>query len=130
MGLLARREHSRLELRQKLQHKAFDDEIIEQALVLLGVQNYQSDERFSGEFVQMRFNQGKGSVRILADLKQRGIADFDLSAFDFYALAKRVRVQKYGELLPKNYVEKAKQQRFLQSRGFDFEAINRAFVED
>jgi hypothetical protein len=33
----------------------------------------------------MRFNQGKGPIKIAADLKQRGIDNFDLSAYDFFA---------------------------------------------
>jgi regulatory protein len=40
----------------------------------------------------MRFNQGKGPIKIATDLKQRGIDNFDLSAYDFFALAKEVRV--------------------------------------
>jgi regulatory protein len=42
----------------------------------------------------MRFNQGKGPIKIATDLKQRGIDNFDLSAYDFFALAKEVRVSK------------------------------------
>ncbi|WP_420885961.1 regulatory protein RecX [Bathymodiolus thermophilus thioautotrophic gill symbiont] len=126
LEMLAKREHSCLELTRKLaQHYAED--IIAQVLETLKNQNHQSDERFTNEFIQMRFNQGKGSIKIAIDLKQRGIEDFDLSAYDFFALAKEVRVSKYGEAAPSNYKEKAKQQRFLQSRGFDFDEINLSF---
>jgi regulatory protein len=62
-----------------------------------------------------------------ADLKQRGIDNFDLSAYDFFALAKEVRVSKYGKAPPSNYKEKSKQQRFLHSRGFGFDEINDSF---
>ncbi len=122
LEMLARREHSYLELYKKLL-SCYKEYEVEQALEKLKSQNYQSDERFSSEFIQMRFNQGKGPVKIAIDLKQRGIENFDLSEYDFFALAKQVRVSKYGEEVPKNYKEKAKQQRFLQYRGFDFEHI-------
>ncbi len=126
LEMLARREHSYLELTNKLAQQYQADDI-EQALDKLKSQNYQSDQRFANEFVQMRFNQGKGSIKIAMDLKQRGIDNFDLSAYDFFALAKEVRVSKYGEVSPSNYKEKSKQQRFLQSRGFGFNEINCSF---
>ena len=130
MQMLVRREHSVVELTQKLTNKDFDRADIEQALNLLIEQNYQSDERFSSEFIQMRFNQGKGPIKIAVDLRQRGINHFDLSMYDFYALAQKIRVTKYGNEIPSDYKEQAKQKRFLQSRGFDFEQINQAFSHE
>ncbi|MDC9714294.1 MAG: regulatory protein RecX [Gammaproteobacteria bacterium] len=124
--MLARREHSYLELTRKLLNTYPEDEIA-QALEKLKQQNYQSDKRFSNEFIQMRFNQGKGPVKIAIDLKQRGIEHFDLSEYDFFALAKEIRTSKYGKEVPSNYKEKAKQQRFLQSRGFGFDEIKFSF---
>ncbi|WXT99615.1 MAG: Regulatory protein RecX [Catillopecten margaritatus gill symbiont] len=115
-----------MELHKKLTQWHEEDEV-EEAIAKLTKENYQSDERFAGEFIQMRFNQGKGPIKISIDLRQRGIEHFDLSEYDFFALAKEIRVRKYGEQAPSNYKEKAKQQRFLQSRGFDFEQINCSF---
>ncbi len=127
MRMLVRREHSVFELTQKLSAKEFDLADIDKSINLLIEQNYQSDERFAAEFIQMRFNQGKGPVKISMDLKQRGIKDFDLSEFDFYTLAKKIRTAKFGTQTPTDYKEKAKQQRFLQSRGFEFDQINQSF---
>jgi regulatory protein len=36
-------------------------------------------------------------------------------------------ISKYSEATPSNYKEKAKQQRFLQSRGFGFDEIKCSF---
>ncbi len=130
MRMLVRREHSVFELTQKLTTKEFDSADIEQAIDSLIEQNYQSDERFATEFIQMRFNQGKGPVKIAIDLEQRGIRHFDLSMYDFYTLAQQIRVKKFGEKIPSDYKEQAKQKRFLQSRGFDFEQINQAFSHE
>ena len=127
MRMLFRREHSQLELRQKLQQKDFDNTLITDAIDLLIEQDYQSDVRFAEDFISMRYNQGKGPIKISAEPKVRGIEQFDLSVFDWFALAQNVRVKKYGEKLLSDYKEIAKQKRFLQSRGFDFDQINQAF---
>ncbi len=129
MRMLVRREHSVLELQQKLSFKEFSGVDIEHALDLLIDQNYQSDERFASEFIQMRFNQGKGPVKIASELRQRGVEQFDLSLFDWFALAKSIRENKYQVEAPSDYKEQAKQKRFLQSRGFNFEQINQAFIK-
>ena len=125
--MLTRREHSRLELFQKLQIKGFDIDVINNSISKLGQQNYQSDERFAEDFILMRFNQGKGPVRIVSELKMRGINTFDLSVFDWFELAKEIRQKKFGNQSSLDYKEIAKQKRFLQSRGFNLDQINQAF---
>ena len=127
LKMLMRREHSRLELFQKLQTKGFDVGVVNNSISRLVEQNYQSDDRFSEEFIQMRFNQGKGPVKIASELKMRGIDTFDLSIFDWFKLAKEIRQKKYGDASALDYKELAKQKRFLQSRGFNLDQINQAF---
>ena len=127
LKMLMRREHSRLELFQKLQTKGFDVDVVNNSISKLIEQNYQSDDRFSEEFIQMRFNQGKGPVKIASDLKMRGINTFDLSVFDWFQLAKEIRQRKFGDLSSLDFKETAKQKRFLQSRGFTLDQINQAF---
>ena len=127
LKMLIRREHSQLELSKKLQLKGFDDFDIKHSINLLIEQNYQSDTRFSEAFILMRYNQGKGPVIISSELKKRGIESFDLSIFDWFNLAKEVREKKFGKNLPSDYKTQAKQKRFLKSRGFSFDEINKAF---
>ena len=127
LKMLMRREHSRLELFQKLQTKGFDVDVVNNSISKLVEQNYQSDDRFSEEFIQMRFNQGKGPVKIASELKMRGINTFDLSVFDWFQLAKEIRQRKFGDLSSLDFKEIAKQKRFLQSRGFTLDQINQAF---
>ena len=128
LKMLMRREHSRLELFQKLQTKGFDVDVVNNSISKLVEQNYQSDDRFSEEFIQMRFNQGKGPVKIASELKMRGINTFDLSVFDWFQLAKEIRQRKFGDLSSLDFKESAKQKRFLQSRGFTLDQINQAFL--
>ena len=127
LKMLMRRDHSRLELFQKLQAKGFDVDVVNNSISKLVEQNYQSDDRFSEEFIQMRFNQGKGPVKIASELKMRGINTFDLSVFDWFQLAKEIRQRKFGDLSSLDFKETAKQKRFLQSRGFTLDQINQAF---
>ena len=127
LKMLMRREHSQLELLKKLQLKGYDDEIINSSISLLTEQNYQSDERFSEAFILMRFNQGKGPLKIAFELKGRGINKFNLTAFDWSKLAKEVRIKKFGNSISLDFKDQAKQKRFLQSRGFGFDEINQAF---
>ena len=127
LKMLMRREHSRLELFQKLQTKGFDVDVVNNSISKLVEQNYQSDDRFSEEFIQMRFNQGKGPVKIASELKMRGINTFDLSVFDWFQLAKEIRQRKFGDLSSLDFKETAKQKRFLQSRGFTLDQINQVF---
>jgi len=125
--MLMRREHSKLELFNKLQLKDYDDEIINSTITKLAEQNYQSDERFAEAFILMRFNQGKGPIKIALELKLRGISSFDLSDFDWFKSAKDIRKKKFGDDSSLDYIEKAKQKRFLQSRGFGLDQINQSF---
>jgi regulatory protein len=127
LKMLMRREHSKLELRQKLNLKDFDDAVINDSISLLAEQKYQSDERFSEAFILMRFNQGKGPIKISMELKSRGISEFDLTLFNWFELAKDVKYKKFGDSKFLDYKEKSKQKRFLQSRGFGFDEINQAF---
>ena len=127
LKMLMRREHSKLELSQKLQAKGFDIVDVNSSISKLVQQNYQSDDRFSEGFILMRFNQGKGPVKIASELKMRGIDTFDLSIFDWFKLAKEIRQRKFGDASSLDYKAMAKQKRFLQSRGFNLDQINQAF---
>ena len=127
LKMLMRREHSKLELSQKLQAKGFDIVDVNSSISKLVQQNYQSDDRFSEGFILMRFNQGKGPVKIASELKMRGVDTFDLSIFDWFKLAKEIRQRRFGDASSLDYKEIAKQKRFLQSRGFNLDQINQAF---
>lgn len=124
MDLLARREHSRRELKQKLK-KRFDDEaLIEEQLDRLSEENLQSDSRYAASLLRQRMSRGHGPVRIRQEMRQKGISDGETSAAieeeapDWYALAEAVYWRKFGELAPEDIKEKARRGRFMQYRGF------------
>jgi regulatory protein len=132
MDYLARREHGRAELVDKLTRYGFDDATACTAVDQLVEDRLQSDTRFVEAFIASRINQGKGPLRIRADLRERGIGDAVIAqglqeaAQDWYAAASDVRQKKFGNNLPRDFNEKARQMRFLQSRGFDTDHIQAA----
>lgn len=133
MNLLSRREHSRLELKQKLSRKpTYSADEIQAAIDRLTEQGLQSDERFVENFVRQRFNNGYGPKRIRYELQQRGIEEASVSlvlgelSAGWLEQASALRERRFGDL-PQEYADKAKQQRFLQGRGYDFDVINKVF---
>lgn len=132
MDYLARREHGRTELINKLTRFGFEAATADAAVAELADDNLQSDQRFVEAFIASRISQGKGPVKIRADLRERdiagGIVDFGLQDADqdWYASARQVRERKYGREYPTDFSEKARQMRFLQSRGFDTDQIQAA----
>lgn len=129
MDALARREHSRHELEQKLADHGFPHDTVTTTLDKLAAESLQSDARFIEAFIASRFRQGKGPVRIRAELSQRGVPAEDVakaikvSEFDWLQLAKRVRRSKFGDYMPEDFKERARQMRFLSYRGFDSELV-------
>jgi regulatory protein len=132
MDLLARREHGRAELERKLIAAGFDADVAADALQRLADEGLQSDRRFVESFVQSRINQGKGPLRIHADLGQRGIAAglvdevLEQAGEDWVALAREARLKKFGRSRPAGFEDKARQMRFLQYRGFEPDQIRTA----
>ncbi len=125
MDLLARREHSRKELKRKLSKRFDDESIVDEQLDRLSDENLQSDSRFAESFVRQRYNRGYGPLRIRQELLQRGISDGDIQAamadeedYDWCASAAAVLSRKYGNLPAIELKEKARRTRFMQYRGF------------
>ncbi len=134
--LLARREHSRRELANKLGARGFDQGVVDWTLDELEAERLLSDERFAEVFVRSRADNGYGPLRIRAELRERGVDDETIDGqlagidADWFALAAGVRRKRFGEPVPEAFKERAKQMRFLQYRGFDGEQIRAAMRGD
>ena len=124
MNLLARREHSLLELKKKLGKRFADEQVLLLELQRLANENLQSDLRFAESFVRLRAEQGKGPLRLTQEMRERGISDMDIEAtmaaadIDWCAVAVEVFRKKFGESGAADLKEKAKRIRFMQYRGF------------
>ena len=129
--LLARREHSVDEIRQKLLQRDFSPDEIAEALVELQQGGWQSDERFAEAYIRYRRLKGFGPVRIGMELGERGVDEATVSRClhaddDVWMETLREEYQKkYRGKEPDSYQEKAKCMRFLQYRGFTPEKIHK-----
>lgn len=132
--LLARREHSKEELKQKLVARGYQPLEVETLLASLVKENLQSDERYAEAYVRQRIETGFGPRRIVAELQQRGVAHslIDRSMpqdeqFWWESLS-RLWQRKYHNLTKQ---VSQSQVRFLMQRGFDAALIYRwiRFIE-
>lgn len=134
MDLLARREHSRRELGEKLAAKSFDPDTIREVLDELEREGLLSSGRFAESFVASRAARGQGPVRIARELAERGVESpgdwLDDPRHDWNRLAREARRKKFGAALPTVYKEKARQARFLEYRGFSHDQIRQALGVD
>ena len=136
MNFLARREHSVHELTRKLVKAEFDIDDVIDTIARLTEQDLQSDQRFTENYTRYRSNRGFGSQKIRQELNERGVAVELIndalyeSNIDWFTLAVTARCKRFGEQSPNDFKERAKQQRFLQSRGFTHEQIADSFNTD
>ncbi|MEE4143637.1 MAG: regulatory protein RecX [Halieaceae bacterium] len=124
MNLLARREHSLGELRQKLRRR-FDDEVmVETQLQKLAEENLQSDDRFAESFARQRAGRGYGPARVRQEMREKNLSDiaiaraFESAELDWWALAENVFRKRFGAPGRVELKEKARRIRFMQYRGF------------
>ncbi len=124
---LARREHSQLELRQKLSRKGFEGLDISAVLDDLIMNDWQSDQRFAESFFRQCLARGLGPLRIAYELRQRGITDeqtvMDEGQVDWEKQLAGVYQKKFGDNIFLTAREWVKRLRFLQYRGFSSEMI-------
>jgi regulatory protein len=124
LGLLARREHSRRELKQKLDRGGYARDEAADALDRLGEQHYQDDERFAEVLIRSRSAQGYGPMRLRAELKSHGLADarirqlLDAADVDWADLAAGQLRRRYGSAGSSDPAERARRAQFLLRRGF------------
>jgi regulatory protein len=108
---------------------------VNQIIEELRTQGLQSDNRFTEVFVHSRIERGYGPVRIVQELRRRSISDDLINQFvnihesKWEQRACRVREKRFGQKLPSDFKDKAKQSRFLQYRGFTYEQLRFAFNE-
>lgn len=128
--LLSLREHSKLELSQKLERKFSNSIQIRDVVERLAKEGYLSDERFTECYVRARRSRGFGPVKIRKELLDKGIINSILDGFLnvnsslWLEAAQRQYKKKYGETPVDDFKSWAKRARFLHSRGFSKEHID------
>jgi regulatory protein len=131
VALLARRDYASGELRSRLKRKGFDPALVESTIQELVEERALNDARYVTNYVSYQAARGQGPLRISADLQALELPGDLVGAAlaagpDWRALARDVRVRKFGSEAPKDWAEKARQARFLQYRGFSSDHIRLA----
>ena len=151
---LSRREYGKAELKQKLIDKEQDPDSIDKLLAEFEEKGYQSDYRTTLMLIRENIRKGRGRQRIKQEFYKKQITmpsnidelidmanseseefrefvdpdDSLVEGVDWLKLAVEARTKKYGDTIPVEQKEKAKQLRFLQYRGFKtdicFQALN------
>lgn len=129
LRLLARREHSRLELARKLTRRGWSEPVLERVMDELAEQGLQSDERYAESYVRQRTSKAYGPVRIRSELSERGIGRaeaaraMEAESPDWFAIAANWYEKRYGPEPPANLKEKSRRQQALARRGFTHEHV-------
>ncbi|NMT63573.1 regulatory protein RecX [Marinobacter orientalis] len=132
LRLLARREHSRLELSLKLMQRKFESAVIDRILDDYESEGWLSDERFADIYARQRIDLGYGPLRILAELQQRGVHAApgcmrEMTDADWIERATLLREKRFGLCdISEDWDEKARQARFLARRGFASDQVESA----
>ena len=152
---LSRREYGKAELKQKLIDKEQAPDKIDMLLDEFEEKGYQSDYRTTLMLIRENIRKGRGRGRIKQEFYRKKIAipsnidelidmanaeseelrefvddsaDNLVDGVDWLKLAVTARTKKYGNDIPTEQKDKAKQLRFLQYRGFQsdicFAALN------
>ena len=129
---LGKRDYSRVELRRKILVYSESLEIskayLELVLDELEKKDWLSDDRFSEQFVLSK-KRKFGARKIAHELKLRGVDELIINRVlngikdDEFLLAKKIWEKKFNQI-PIAIDEKAKQIRFMQSRGIEITIIH------
>ena len=129
---LGKRDYSRVELGRKILTYSESLEISKADLELildeLEEKDWLSDDRFSEQFVLSK-KRKFGARKIAHELKLRGVDELIISRAlrdikdDEFLLAKKIWEKKFNQI-PITIDEKAKQIRFMQSRGIEVAIIH------
>jgi regulatory protein len=129
---LGKRDYSRVELGRKILAYSESLEInkadLELVLDELEEKDWLSDDRFSEQFVLSK-KRKFGARKIAHELKLRGVSESIISRVlrdikdDEFLLAKKIWEKKFNQI-PIKIDEKAKQIRFMQSRGIEVAIIH------
>ncbi|WP_373185238.1 regulatory protein RecX [Halopseudomonas sp.] len=123
LDLLARREHSRLEMQRKLTLRGASSELCEPVLDQLQEDGLLSDERFCEAYVHARVQRGYGPQRLAEELRERGVDEHIVNAvlsldWSWSERAQAAFAKRFPQGPADDARERAKQLGFMRYRGF------------
>ncbi|MBL8524759.1 MAG: recombination regulator RecX [Betaproteobacteria bacterium] len=132
LALLSRREMGRSEFVAKLVSREFDKSEVEATADWCEAQGFLSESRYV-EGTARRLSAKYGTRRVAQTLRSKGVAEDAINAAipelkaNEFEQARALWLRKFDHP-PLDAAERAKQVRFLQSRGFGFDLIKRVLA--
>lgn len=125
---LARRDHSDRELEAKM-HRRFEPEIVAEAMEWYQHQTWRPNpDEMSANLVRECQRKGKGSRFIAALLRQKGLPSMSFNFSEEWERARQELRVKFQHASSQEL--RARQVRFLRTRGFDEEVIRGVIYEE
>jgi regulatory protein len=133
LNLLARRDHSRLELRHKLAQRGVMSPTIDAVLDHLVGEGLIDEARYAEVYAYGRSDKGYGPLRIRRELQERGIDEAiifsTLSRLDDFWMSNLTKLhhKRWSSKKVESVADEVKRIRFLRQRGFTLEQIKQLF---
>jgi len=133
LELLARREHSRLELRQKLLQRGYPAEQVEPALDRLVAERLLDESRYAELYACARADKGYGPLRIERELRERGVPGEAVAAAlaglagDWSPKLRELHRKRFKSRPPADAAGRMQQIRVLRQHGFTLDQIKQLF---
>lgn len=133
LELLARREHSRLELRQKLIQRGFPAESVGPVLDRLVAERLLDENRYAELYACARADKGYGPLRIARELRERGVPDDAVAATlagladDWLPKLRALHRKRFKAVAPTDAAGRMRQIRVLRQHGFTLDQIKHLF---
>lgn len=134
MDILARRDHSEKELRNKLKDKEFPPEEIDRAVEFGKEQGWLPDslekaQALSEKTAAMLKRKGKGPLYIQHYLQKVGLPPVAEEPSEELEKARELAHNKFSDIDKMDRKEKGKVARFLISRGFNLDTVRKVIYE-
>ena len=129
VSLLARRDYASGELARTLSKMKENREKIDKALSRLVECGYLDDNRLITHMIDKHVRKKHGPARIKQEIRQKGFSPelveqmLEKVDVDWYAMARELKVSKFGDAVASEAKEKNKQIRYLQYKGFSMDMI-------
>jgi regulatory protein len=135
MELLARREHSRLELRQKLFQRGYPPDPIDAVLDQLAAERLLDEGRYAELYACARADKGYGPLRVARELRERGVPDDLVAATlatledDWLPKLRELHRKRFKSFIPADAAGRMRQTRVLRQHGFTLDQIKHLFED-
>lgn len=132
VALLARRDYSERELRDKLSRRGYLNDEVDEAVLRLQQRGYLNDSLYCRKVADSLWQSGKWGIRgVVQQLRQRGLPDSEIrESVELFTYEQELEYAL--RLLNRKRVEpqeRDKAGRYLAARGFSYSVIERA-LED